>query len=355
MKILSTRIKNFQISLFKVIISLIIIITPFQMIKADNGESINILTWWGYLDDPQIKTIVKDKCGVNISFDEYYSNDEFLSRFKQDESNYDIIIFSQIMYGVIQKDITLENSSLSNLTKEYVPFILHEYNQNNFPSNVAYFTMSVMGFLWNPKVINLNENDTIPDAFRKAINDNVVLIDDPMEVNNILNLAFGKDNSKVLLTKDNMSKLTNDSNVYITNEYGNIYSTSKFAFSYLWSGDAYYDMKMQHFTYKFLVNYNTSYICPDLIAQLNNDPNTVCVAKVLASKEILNIVQNSDYYFSPYGDSSSIKDVNFKKFYDDIFPRMEKMSWIKPVSEEEFNEMTRTWKIIKINENSKTN
>lgn len=339
----------------RILSAILAMICSSILLASNKPKSVNVLTWWGYLDDPKISALVKEKCGANISFDEYYSNDEFFNRFEENPNQYDIIIFSQIMYGVIGKQIASNNSILNTLSGGYVNFIKTHYKNNQFPNNVAYFTMSVMGFLWNPVNIELSPNDNVIDAFKKGGSNDVVLIDDPMEVNNVMKLAFNDKSNLPILSVENMRKMTQDTNVYITDDYSKIYDSKNFAFSYLWSGDAFYDMQKQNYKYKFLVNQKSSYICPDLIAQLKDNTTTACVAKVLGSRQVLNIVQNSDYYFSPYGDSSEINDKEFQSFYTSLFNMMPNMRWIKPVSLDHFEQMTKTWKVIKLSKNSGKN
>lgn len=341
----------------KQFIALTLILVSSSMFAATSQQTyVNVLSWWGYLDDPKISHIVQTQCHVHLSYDEYYSNQEFLKRFEKAQPSYDIIIFSNIMYGVIKNQIKLDNSTLSQVSENYYPFIKEHYQKSNFPGNVAYFSTSIMGFLWNPSVINLSQSDSIIDAFKKAQKLDVVLVDDPMEANNIMRLinynspnSFAKSGDNIFLTSNNIKKITGNSNIYISNDYGKIYSSPKFAFAYLWSGDAFYDNQQQNNKYNFLATKNTSYICTDLIAQLNNNPATTCVARVLASKQVLNIVQNSNFYFSPYGDSSQITDARFKQFYNSIFPTMATMPWIAPISKNDYAQLEKEWSLIKIN------
>lgn len=338
---------------------IIILLMPCTLFAATSKPTVNILTWWGYLDDPKITNYIQNKCNVKVSYDEYYSNQEFLERWKEQRQNYDVIIFSDIAYGTVKNQIALKNSNLHDLADNYPEFIKKHYIQSNFPNNVVYFTLSVMGFLWNPQVINLTNNDNMLDVFEKAKSNNIILIDDPAEVNNVMQLAFrfhetrDTQNIPLLLNTSNMDKLTQASRVYITNDYSKIYSSKDFAFSYLWSGDAFYDMKEGKYKYNFMTDKKLSYICSDLIAQINPKPEAVCVAHVLAGHEVLNMIQNSDYYFSPYGDSNQIKDPAFMTFYKRLFSEMPYLSWIEPVPTNDFGKMEQEWRWVKLKHNEK--
>jgi len=67
-------------------------------LKAQQSSQVNVLTWWCYLDKPWVSTYIQEKCHVSLSFDEYYTNDEFWRRWASQKSNYDIIIFEDIFY-----------------------------------------------------------------------------------------------------------------------------------------------------------------------------------------------------------------------------------------------------------------
>jgi hypothetical protein len=76
----------------------------------------------------------------------------------------------------------------------------------------------------------------------------------------------------------------------------------KFAFAYSWSGIAF----KRFFDYpdlnlKFILHPQVSYYTYDLIAPLNNNKDTFCVAKKLAEKNIIDIFVNRQHYYSPYG------------------------------------------------------
>ena len=69
------------------------------------NRAVNILTWWGYIDYPEIINAAEKRCHAKISFDQYYSNDEFLRRWREQRDSYDIIIFSNTIYPGIKNEI----------------------------------------------------------------------------------------------------------------------------------------------------------------------------------------------------------------------------------------------------------
>ncbi len=44
--------------------------------------SVNAIAFWRFLDDPQIKTTIENKCGITFSHNNYYTNSELLNIFK---------------------------------------------------------------------------------------------------------------------------------------------------------------------------------------------------------------------------------------------------------------------------------
>ena len=56
-------------------LSLIMLLISAQ---AFARPAVNILSWWDYINSKKlIKLVEEDKCNVDVSIDEFYSNDEF--------------------------------------------------------------------------------------------------------------------------------------------------------------------------------------------------------------------------------------------------------------------------------------
>lgn len=314
---------------------------------AQDKPSVNVLTWFGYLKAPEIASLVEQECGVTLSYDEYYSNEEFLRRWKSNKDNYDIIIFANLLYEGIKDQIAVSNSNLAEVSKNYHPVIKEHYDSGNYPPNTVFFSHSLMGFLWNPERIHLSEKDDMFTVFKKAEKNRVILIDDPVEVRNMIHLALNNQTDTVL-NLNNMQKLVQSSQVTLSNDYNKIYENTEFAFSYLWSGEAVIDTKKSGKPYQFLMHPKTSFICTDLLAVINKKTSSNCVAKVLTSKQAMTILQNDSYYFSPYGDFTNVTDEAFRVIYQKTFEQIAHFSWIKPVTLAEFNQLTQTWKTLKL-------
>lgn len=329
--------------------------------KSTNKPSVNILTWYGYLDDPKIKQIVENKCNVKFSFDSYNTNEEFVHDIKEKRKDYDIAIFSNLAYNSVIEEIKNPKSDLWKLSENYYPYFKNYYNIHKYPHNVAFFTHSIVGFIFNPKVININSNENIFEIFKNAKKNDVVLIDDPAEVGTLLSIGYknGKNKYKssiqgttanVIYDYDNLENVTQKANVYITNDYNRIYEQKNFAFGLLWSGDALLYAKQSKLPYKFALNPSLSFICTDLIAQLNPTPSAKCVADTLGSSEIMKYIEKSTYYFTPYF-TNDIHESGFDELYTQTKSLLPELPWVQPVPD--FLQMMEPWNAVKIKVNNK--
>jgi hypothetical protein len=319
-------------------ITLLISVSSFSM------PNVNILTWWGYLSAPWEAKIIESTCHVNLSYDQYYATDEFLRRWRQSRQDYDIAIFEDTAYPLIAKEIPHVASNLWRNTNNYNPIIRRRYQARNYPENIVFFYQSVTGFLWNPKAVSLASKDSLVTMFKKAKNNLVVLIDDPIVFQKFQYLGTGKKS----LSLREFLKIKQNTKIFITNSYDMLYKKTNFAFSYMWSGAALSDLAHANKSYKFLIDSRASYISSDLLAQLNNKPGVVCVANLLASKKFLTKEQNYTYYFSPYANRSNVEQPFFKEVYEQYINNLSTLHWIKPVDEEKMKRVDRAWKKIKL-------
>ena len=323
----------------------LLILMVFQTTcNARSNGVVNILTRYGYLRAPEISAIVKNECGVEISYDEYYHSSECLSRLfpRRIPSDYDIAIFVSPLYDLVKKKMKVKNSNLSEVAKNYNSNIRKHYLSDGYPDNVVYFIISLYGFVWNPNIINISPSDSIPSMFEKAKN-NIVIV-----VNSLWGVWDLIDNDRTLsgeLLAEKFKKTIQDADIYITNGYNGLYNADNFAFAFQRSGDAIYAIRnSKNKKLAFLVHPKYSYIAPDLIAELNARPETQCAAKVLASKKVLDIVQKNTYYLSPYGTYKSVNDSIFQDIYRPLLNGLYKIQWkvtanVNPKVNEELRNM----------------
>jgi hypothetical protein len=337
-----------------------------QSDPSDPKETVNILTWWGYLDCPGLVSMVEKECNVKISYDSYYTNREFLRRWRTQGQIYDIIVFSDTIYDVIKDEIALEFSSLHENLRLYPSIIKKQHENNKFPPNVVFYTHSLTGFLWNPKIISLAKDDSLYSIFKKAGEKIIIIMDDSAEIQKLISLGYyetvyGKKKYKkykdklISLTIENFKKLIQQTKLFITNDYSKAYTNKNFAFAFMWSGDAISNLKKSKKRYKFLVHDNLSYVSSDLLANLNNKPYVVATAKALTSRKAMDIVQNNEYYFSPHLDLSNVTEPVFKQIYRQFIKKLPDLSWIKSIPEHESYITGISWNKIRLNINKKKN
>jgi len=314
-----------------------------------NKDSVNILTWWGYLDYPEVIQKIEQDCDVKITHDNYYSNEEFLRRWQGHKEYYDVIIFSDTIYGVVKPNLPdLSKSTLWQQSAEYHPVIKSHYLSKHYPHNVVYFVHAMTGFLWNPENIKINENDSIVSIFKKANGKLVVLMDDPVEAKKLVTSAENGDQ----LTIANFNRVIQDANVYVTNNYSQIYKKPNFAFSYSWSGEAVIDLMAANKEYKFLVHPKLSYVTSDLLAQTSTSRGATCVAKELAGKKLATEMQENMFYFAPYKNMPVSKNRYYDAMHRNFIANLSMIPWLE-YDKSQFDIDNRNWQLIKLPLNTK--
>ena len=316
---------------------------------ANTIPIVNVTAFWGFLDDPKITQTIENKCKVKFSHDAYYTNAEFLDTFNHRKSDYDVMIFSNLIYGSVKNQLPKFNSNLWEASNNYYPYFKNYYQTHGYAHNVAYFTHAMVGFLYNPKIIDITKHQNIFDIFKNAKNNYVVLVDDSGEIGNMVTEAYkvkDKDNKQTKLTYKNLKSLTQNSRVFITNDFGKIYNDPKFAFAYIWSGDALLLIKKYPKQYKFIMPLNATSICTDLVVQMKDTPQAKCVAQELASPKLLKYFENDSYYFSPYF-KNEVNDKSYTEVYNQTMENLPHYNMIMPVHdfEEYYN---NEWENVKL-------
>lgn len=314
----------------------------------EQEPTVNILTWWYYLSDKKLIYKIENTCHAHISYDEYYSNMELIRRYTSKPQRYDMLIFSDTIYSTIADKIKLSHSNLSKQALSYNPIIKNHYFHNKYPPNVVYFLHALTGFLYNPEIITITNQDTISSLFEKAGKNLVVIVDDPSEVQMLMRRSNLFNSSHVVFTVDNFFKLIKNTQIIISNDHNQAFSQPNFAMGYIWSGEVVYDIQKAKKNYKFFTHPNLSYITTDLLAALNNKPYVGCVAKALSSKSSLNEIQNYTFYFTPYADDSHVTNKSFHDIYNQFLSQLPYLPWKDSVSTDEIYDINKTWEMIKI-------
>ncbi|MDQ5919962.1 MAG: spermidine/putrescine transport system substrate-binding protein [Pseudomonadota bacterium] len=319
-------------------------------VYADDVKTVNALAFWGFLDDSKITQIIENKCNVKFSHDAYYTNSEFLNIFNKAKKDYDVMIFSNLIYGSVKDQLPQFNSRLWKASDNYYPYFKNYYLTHGYAHNVAFFTHAMVGFLYNPAVINIKQEQSVFEIFKNAKDNDVILVDDSGEIGNMLTAAYKdkyKINTQTKLTYKNLKSLTQNTHVYITSNFNKIYDSPKFAFAYIWSGDALLYIKKSHKPYKFIMPLDATSVCTDLVVQMKNTPQAKCVAQVLASPLLLKYFESETYYFSPYF-KKDIKDKSYDEIYSQAKSNLPHYYMIPPVYDFE-NYYNLQWDSIKLN------
>lgn len=329
--------------------------------KQLSKKTVNVIAFYGFLEDPEIAKAVENQCNVKFSHDAYYTNADFLHTFNKQKNFYDVMIFSNMVYGSIRNQLpNIRSSDLWKSSNNYHPYFKNYYLIHNYTHNTAFFTHAIVGFMYNPKLINITPDEKMSDIFKSAKDNNIILVDDSGEIGNLLTIGYSNDSNikkskdgTVPLTYKNLKHMTQDTKVYITSDFNKIYDSPNFAFSYIWSGDALLYIKKSGKPYKFVIPSDASSICTDLIVQMKNTPEANCVAKVLQNQSTLQYFEKSTYYFTPYF-KNNINDKSYKELYDQTEKALPQLRMIQPVEnfEQDYNSK---WNMIKLQINKDNN
>jgi hypothetical protein len=336
---------NFKSSFWGTIITAILMVFQVDCVANPKG-TVNILTWYEYLRSPEITSAIKDQCGVEIFYDEYYSISECLSRVTaiRDFYHYDIVIFPSDIYELIKEKVKIKNSDLNKVVKEYSNNIKDHYLLQGYPSNIVYFTLTLYGFIWNPGVLTLSNSDSIASMFKKSKDNIVILLNSLIGVWNLIDI--NRRLPRELLAQA-FEKIIQSADIYTTNGYNKLYDRDRFAFAFQRSGDIVFTIKAsKNKNLSFLAHPDYSYLSPDLMAELNSRPETRCAARVLTRKKTLDIIQEKTYYLSPYGTYKSVNDPVFRRVYSCLFDNADKVRWLDSFfakNASEYKELRNMW------------
>ena len=346
----------FSKKVIQVFITILTLASATAIFAAQEKQPVNILTWWGYIDgaSSSIKTIEKE-CNVEISYDEYYSNDDFIEKVSQTDTSYDIVIFSQTVLNSVKSKLGRKNSNLHTLSNNYYPLFKERYLKTKLPNNMVYFAISLTGFLYNPNNITISGDDTIEKIFQDAQSNIIVVIDDGLEANYLIKslLKENKENAKnsrdlyYYSTWEIFNKLFQGKHVFITNKLDSIIKDKNFSFGFVWSGEAIELISKENNNLEFLVHPKLSYLSTDILAQINEKLATTCVAKKLSGKKFLDDLQNKSFYFSPY----MLKPKGNNKYFIDLYvstiKELPNLPWVDSMTKENIDQVKYNWDYVK--------
>lgn len=326
---------------FKKILTVVLLTLPSIILAS--SEDINIISWWGYLYPDKYKYI-ENYCDVKIHVDEYYSNPEFLRRIKK--IKYDIAIYSDTVYQTYKNISTIDNIDItSNSIDGYQKDIKRVYLKSKYDTNTVYFQIALTGFLWNPENIQINESDSIEDIFRNSTGKTVVLLDEHVEIMNLLSKIQGSSFGHVSLNEIN--QFIKGTKIIISSNLGKIYKKNDFAFAFTWSGEALEKMNLNKLNYKFMVHPKLSHWSKDLLTAQTNKNSTKCVAQHLVSRNFIEKVSKSSYYFSPYSTISN-NNALYQELYNNFLSVFSVLDSLPEITVQKYEDLNKDWNHIKM-------
>lgn len=329
----------------KIIITFAFLLTPFLSFSMN---TVSVLTWWDYLDKPWITKKIKEECHVNLSLQEYKDDNTFLRLFHQ--YKYDIAIFESTIFPKINSEFSKNiKSDLYDNNQNYKSFIRKKFISHINSKNTAMFYISYVTFLYNPKNISINKNDTIKSIINK-LQDNkskypLVFLDDP----NMIAQIISSDQNKDLSIKSFDKEFENYKNIIFSNDFKNYDKLGVFV---NWSGEALLNQKLakeEGIKLNIVSIQKYEYTTFDLIEQFKTSKEINCVANFISKKSTMDKLQNQVYYFSPYADYKNIDDLYFKKIYSDFVNdgKNNQLQWIFP-SNDFINKTQKRWHKISL-------
>ena len=314
----------------------LIICLFISILFCKNAFSVNIFSWWGYWDDEIIEKL-EDECNTTISIDEYYSNDEFIRRF--DNQKYSIIVFSSEIYIVILNKFKNIPLNFEEITKKYHPNILASFKKQSFKNNIVLVGLGRSGFLYNKNKVFIHKDDNLKFLFSKSKNNKIIILDDAIES---LKLFYHINN--VPRTK---LEIKYSEQFIFTNDFPKKIDENFFTLGYFWIGEAYNQIKLNS-NLKFIVHSKLNHVTADLLAALDNNSDTACVAKAMSRKDTLNLVTSKSNYFSPYGVNYENDNEEFIIENISFLENIKDLKWIERPSIDDYQKVNNLWQKIKI-------
>lgn len=318
-----------------------------SFISEKKANAVNIITWYDYLTKDIVNDLEK-KCNTKISYDEYYTIDEFLMRFN--EQSYSIAIFPQSAYNLVSKKIENKGISIESIKKSYYSGVYNSGFNKDLPNNVGVFGIDAAGFLYNPDFITIKQNSTLKDIFSQTKGKKVIILDNPIEP---MKLVSSLDETIELKEAVNrFRELFEGTEVMSTNDIANFSNDPNIVLVHSWIGSAYRHIKINP-KFKFTHHPMVSYIGADLIASMNKNTDTECVVKVLAGKDMNTKIISEDFVMSPFGilepEKFSINNQLYFELNNNFFKNQyNKLRWHGRPNIEEYQKNMDLWQRIKI-------
>jgi len=317
---------------------------PAFAAPAVEKEHLNVLSWWGYFTQENLRPI-EELCRVNLSVDEYYSNTEVLRRLTDGRTNYEFVVFSDTIYESALQHLETENVNidLTEKTSSYQQNVARKFKKAKYSKNITYFQLALTGFLWQPENIEFEPTTALSKLFEKVGSKLVILIDDHVEGLHF----FSKLTNKPLSTfpeQKALNEILANARLVIANDIHEAAKRNDFAFAYTWSGDAISVISDNPSSrLKFATHRDLSYVTVDLFYANPKSKAAKCVARAIASDSFLNKVASGHNYLSPYGPTAQKTETAKREIENLVFSKNNELKWIRSTSITDSEKLRTEW------------
>lgn len=353
------------------------------VVSAEATESVKMISWWGYFDEPVNMPALEEHCNASISIDDYFTNGEFVRRSQQNQ--YDILIYSETASDLVNRKFENNSVDISSLADEYHPIIKEKYSSERRKSNTVFFALSGTLFLWDDNEVKLQRYDSILDILKLNKSKPFVFLDDPLEVYSILKHGLSDSEKETLGGKPlefyGIEDYFKSEEVVFSNHFHYILKTLDFSVSYAWTGEGikhYRRIKEKVETlqqqellntptqnadasdndkaktnsanadYRYGFHKNFSHIAKDLITLNSNSRAARCVAESIASGRFHDEVMSSNYYMSPTLKVPANADDEYKAMLGDFNSKVTDMNWKEELNKTQYQKLDVYWQTMKL-------
>lgn len=333
--------------IFLLIFSIISIINSTY---AKHEDSINIISWWGYLSDPILIKNLENDCQTNIEVHEYYTNQEFI--YEADQNNYDIYIYSDTSSILTDRKFEHNNIDISFVKETFYPTVKNQQLAINLMDNTSLFALSSTVFFWDNSQIKLSSKTRFDDIIANSLNSTFIFLDDPLEMFTLFKNGYSNKDINIRNFFSYMSKL--NMNILFSNDPQHLIGSKHTTMAYTWSGEALYQyskIKREDPNTKFRYTFheNLSHISYDLLSLNSSSNSAYCVAKKILYGPYHNQIMQDNYYISPTLSKKGITNSDYLSMFDKFISRIHEMPWKAVLSKEDYSTLINLWETFKFN------
>ncbi len=315
-----------------------LISTPLSNLSKNRKET-KVLTWWGYLSNQKIIDSIAGKCKTKIIIEEYLTTEDLVGT--SNNKYYDIYIYPWGYHDNIKKNLPDSDADLSRFSLDYTPEIRSRFQRADIPKNTVIFQEAVRMFLYDSNIFNnlqvLNPKEMIQASEFGA----VYFMNEIKQMNWFLS-QIGENNLsdnwrylyESFLANKNWHPVVTKG-IYFSNFIPE-YLNSNILIGLIDSGELLNpnidwgktNTLHSNRSLEFGIHKRLSQISTDVLSVRSDEPEDVCVAKEMSSRDFLNWVTETSFYFNPYGDIPNNINPNFVKFAEQYYEMADQLIWL---------------------------